>query len=358
MTHLELTAVGVLLGVFAVWNLGMFAITLLRSIKWRKQALLSAELQPLIRQELIAYLAGSNDLTKLKEITQKSRRDVADGLMNFQSTVGGGARDRLCQFAIEQALIHDWCAEARSKEPILRRPAFARLAFVCSYEPCRRIAGDLLENALNDRDPEVKFYAWRALVQSGTIEEIEQLFEQALSQTLLIRILLTEELRRFAVPLCERAVIKALTSDDKERVLACLEMLVAWERAVPVPDLYALIDHPDRRIRIQALRLAPLVPLDHEDLGAIVRVLLGDDAEAAAVAAAAMGRVRFEEGLAGLARCLRSGNATLARAAAEAIAEMPPKGWSTLEELSASSDPLTAGAAAEALDRAHRKAGP
>jgi len=37
---------------------------------------------------------------------------------------------------------------------------------------------------------------------------------------------------------------------------------------------------------------------------------------------------------------------------------MPPKGWSTLEELSASSDPLTAGAAAEALDRAHRKAGP
>jgi HEAT repeat protein len=356
MTHLELTVTAALLGGFAVWTCGMFAIALMRAFKWRKQARLSAELQPAIRQELVAYLSGADDQTKLKEFCRKSRRDVADALISFQGTVGGGARDRLCEFSIEQTLIHDWCSDARTKDPIRRRPAFARLAFVCAYEPCRRVAGDLLERALNDADPEVRFYAWRSLVQSGSIEEIEKLFDAALSQSLLIRILLTEELRRFAVPLCERAVMKALNSADRERVLACLEMLVAWERAVPVPDLHALIESPDRRIRIQALRLASLVPLEADDLGAIVRALVGDDFEAATAAAVAVGRLRFEQALPGLARCLRSGNAGLARAAAEALAQMPPTGWTTLEEMAASSNPITAGAAGEALDGAQRRA--
>jgi hypothetical protein len=356
MTHLELTVVAVLLGGFAIWNFGMFGVTLLRSLKWRKQAELSAALQPEIRQELVAYLSGNDDPAKLKEFARRSRRDVADALMSFQGTVGGGARDSLCELSIELNLIHDWCAEARSKDPLRRRAAFARLAFVSAYEPCRRVAGDLMEKALNDADPEVRFFAWRSLVQSGSIEEVEKLFNAALSQALLIRILLTEELRRYAVPLCEHAVMRALTSEDKERVLACLEMLVAWERAVPVPDLHTLIDSSDRRIRIQALRLAPLVPLENADLGAIIRVLVGNDAEAAVAAAVAVGRLRFEEALPGLARCLRSGRADLARAAAEALAQMPPKGWATLEEMSASTNSLTAGAAGEALDRAQRKA--
>jgi HEAT repeat protein len=150
--------------------------------------------------------------------------------------------------------------------------------------------------------------------------------------------------------------MKALNSGDPERVLACLEMLVAWERAVPVPDLHALIESPDWRIRIQALRLAPLVPLETADLGAILRALVGDDTDVAAAAAVAAGRLRLGEALPGLARCLRSGHSALARAAAEALAEMPPKRWTTLEEMAASSNPITAGAAAEALDVAQRKA--
>jgi hypothetical protein len=356
MIHLELTVVAVLLSGFAVWNFGMFAIALLRGLKWRQQARLSAQLQPEIRQELVAYLSGADDLTKLREFCRQSRRDVTDALMTFQGTVRGGARDRLCEFTIEQGLLHDWCDDARSKDPIRRRPAFARLSFVCAYEPCRRVAGDLLGKALNDADPEVRFFAWRSLMQSGTIKEIEQLFDSALAQSLLIRILLTEELRRFAVPLCERAVMKALNSEDKDRVLACLEMLVAWERAVPVPDLHALISSSDRRIRIQALRLAPLVPLEPEDLGAILRALVGDDMDVAAAAASAAGRLRFEEALPGLARCLRSTQPALVRASAEALAKMPPKGWATLEEMVVSSNLLTAGAAAEALESVQRKA--
>jgi hypothetical protein len=355
-THLELLAVAVLLSGYFVWNLGMFAVAMMRSKKWRNRARLSAELQPQIRQELVSYLAGSENSPAIKAFADRSRRDVADAILSFQGTVGGGALDRLCELTIEHSLIHDWCEDARSKDPSRRRTAFERLAFVCAFEPCRRVAGDLLEKALNDPDGEVRFYAWRSLVQSGNIEEIETLFEAALSQNLLIRILLTEELRRYAVQLCERAVMWALQAPESDKVLAALEMLVAWQRAVPIPDLALLIGHTDRRIRIQAIRLAPLVPLETEDYQALIRVMVAEDADLAVEAARAFGRLRYEGALPGLARCLRSGNALLARTAAEALAQMPPLGWATLEEMSSSPNPITAGAAGEALDRAHRKA--
>jgi len=356
ITHLELTGVAALLGGYFVWNLGMYLVALLRAMKWRERARLSAQLQPRIRQELVSFLAGSENHEAIREFIRKSRLDVADALLSFQATVAGSARDRLCALTIEHELIHDWCTETRSKDPIIRRTAFARLAFACSYEPCRRVAGELLRQALNDPDTEVRFYAWRALVQSGTIEEIEKLFEASLSQSLLIRILLTEELRRFAISLCERAAIWALQSPESKRVLAALEILVAWERAVPIPDLGQLLSHGDRRIRIQALRLARLVPLERHDLRGIGRMVVSDDPEASVEAARTLGAVRFEGALPELAHAMRSGNALLARTAAEAMAEIPGKGWATLEELSAGGDLMAASAAAEALHRVRRKA--
>jgi len=355
MIREELTAIAALLGGFFIWNLGMFAVILVRGLKRRKEARLAEELQPVIREELANYVSGAGNLPKLQELCLRSRRDVASVLMNFQGTVSGGALNLLCEASIDLHLIDDWCTDARSRDPLRRRRAFGRLAFVCVFEPCRRIGGDLLKAALDDRDPEVRFSACRALAQIGSIAQIERLFEAALEQPLLTRILLTEELRRFAVPLCERAVMKALSSEDRDRVVACMEMLVAWERAVPVPDLHMLLRSPHRRIRLLALRLAPLVPLESADLGAIIPMLIDDDVEAATGAAVLLGRLRVEDALPTLARSLRFGDAGLARAAAEALSRMPPKGWITLEEMASSPNSLSAVLARSALDQARRR---
>jgi len=333
-----------------------FLVTMTRAKRARARAKLSIELQPQIREELANFLAGANNLSTIQDFVKRSRGDVADAMLSFQATVRGGARDRICQLSIDLSLIDEWCEDTRRKDIARRRTAFERLAFVCAYEPCRRIGGGLLETALNDTDAEVRFHAWRWLVKSGTINDIEKMFEAALSQSLLVRILLTEELRRHAMRLCERAVVWALQSNESSQVLAALEMLVTWERAVPIPDLSRLIEHNDRRIRIQALRLAPLVPLEKQDHAAIVRVLTGEDAELAVEAARTVGQIRLQAACADLARCLRSGDALLARTAAEALAQMPPIGWTTLEEMVSSTDAITAGAAGEALDRAQRKA--
>jgi HEAT repeat protein len=193
------------------------------------------------------------------------------------------------------------------------------------------------------------------VIQVGTGEQIEAVFDLAVSESLLIRILLTEALRRHAVPLCEHAVPEALRSTDWHRVLAVLDILVAWERAIAIDNLPDLLEHRVKDVRIQALRLAPLVPLIPETRAAIVRSLTDADAEVSTAAALSAGRLQIVEALPLLARMLRLAPAELARTAATALAEMPPRGWQALEELSNNSNPVTAAAAAGALGRARRK---
>jgi len=358
MSRIELSAFAVIMAGYALWVFGMFAAAMVRSLSWRRREQLSQTLLPEIRDALVDYLAGSDDRSKIRGFVKRSRRDVGDAMLGFQATVGGGARDRLCELALEQALVHDWCQDGHSKDRIRRRVAFERLSFVCSYEPCRRVAGDLLAQALEDEDSEVRFSAALAVLQSGGPEDIERVFELALTHDLLARILLAEELRRHVSLLCERAIPEVLASEDYDAVLATLEMLVAWERALNLQDLGCVLSHPNRDIRLHALRLTPLVPLTIQTQGAILDSLADPDPEIAIVAANCAGRLRIEAAMPGLARCLRRGQTDLARAAAAALAEMPGRGWTTLQELSASRNPVTAVAASEALSRVRGGAGP
>jgi HEAT repeat protein len=352
MIHTELSLVTVALCGFGLWIFGMFVVSLVRSLSWHRQDRVTQVLLPQIREALVDYLAGSDNQTRLREFVRTSRADVGAAIMSFEGTVAGSARDRLCELALDLALVHDWCHDAHAKNAAQRRTCFARLSFVCSYEPCRRVAGDLLLRALDDPDDEVKLSASRALVQSGGIEEVERVFEHAVSANLVVRILLTEELRRHAVPLCQRAIPKVLQSGDLTQVLAMLQMVTAWERALPMPGIGDLLEVEDRRVRVLALRLASLVPDAPEIRKGILEALGDPDPEIAGYGARAAGRLRLESALPGLARCLRIGNPDLARAAAEALAEMPARGWVTLQELSSSSNTVTARAASEALSRA------
>ena len=210
---------------------------------------------------------------------------------------------------------------------------------------------------LKDADPEVRLRAAGGVAQFPFGTATQRIFDFALTQSLLVRILLAAKLRRHALSLCEAAIPAALRSSDSERVLAALEILVSWERSVPFDNLLGLLEHSDRRIRIQALRLAPLAPQDAENRGAIVKALEDPDAEVSAAAALGAGKLKIAEALPALARLVRSAPGDVARRAASALAAMPPLGWRTLEELSASSGPVAAAVAGEALARARGEAG-
>jgi len=209
---------------------------------------------------------------------------------------------------------------------------------VCAYEPCRRVAGDLLLQALKDADPEVRLPAARALVQSGSIDELGHVFRLAVSQSLLIRILLAEDLRRHATELCAQAIPQVLAGDNPKQTVAALQILIAWERALPLPDLHKLLESDNREVRLEALRLAKLVPLSAENRSALLRFLREGDEEENTLAALTAGRLRLQEALPSLARCLRTGTSELAGIAASALAEMPPKGWQTLQQIAGGTD--------------------
>jgi HEAT repeat protein len=218
------------------------------------------------------------------------------------------------------------------------------------------VAGGLLLEALKDGDEEVRLSACRGVLLAGGEDQIEQLFALAIQPNLLTRIVLTEDLRRHALALAAGPVREALRSGDAARVRATLEILVAWERAIPLEELREFLEHRDRDIRVLAFRLASFVTVNFESRLALVRSLHDADAGIRGLAIIAVGRQKMTEAIPELALCLRREGLEEARHAAAALAAMPPQGWRTLEELSASSNPVSALAAREALARARTEA--
>jgi len=205
MTVIELRVAAILLGACAFILAAMFSLAVLRSARRKKRGQVSADLMPDMRSALVDYLAGSSNLPRLRAFLDESRSTMSDAILSFQSTVGGSGRDRLCELSIDLSLLQDWMDAARSKDVLVRRKAFTRLAFVCTFEPCRRSVGEVLLRGLEDDDREVRVLAANSLVQSGDVRDIEQVFDIAVSQNLLTRILLIEDLRRHSSVLCERA---------------------------------------------------------------------------------------------------------------------------------------------------------
>jgi len=256
--------------------------------------------------------------------------------------------------ALELGLVHEWCDEARSTDQVRRRAALERLAFVCFYEPCRRVAGDLVVRALQDPDRAVALLAARAIIHSADLHEIEQVFEVAVSEDVLARISLNGDLRRHAVPLCERAVPAALASKDRNRVRATLGTLAAWERAIPLANLEEFLRSQDRSTRLEAIRLAPFVSVTPGIRTAMVEAVSDDDPEISIAAAVSAARLRLEESLPFLPAVLRIAPGEVARAATIELAGMGAGGRQVLEELRDESNAVTASAAREALAIARR----
>jgi len=331
--------------------LGFLAVVMRRAAAARARAAASAAIRPDLRVALVEYVAGANDDSRLRSAMAEHADDVADCILGFQGAVGGSARDRLCRLALDLGLVHTWCEQSRSRDVLKRRAAVSHLGFACIYEPCRRVAGDVLPDALEDPDEEVRLLACRGLAVFGGNTELKRLFTLAQGPNRLMRTVLTEDLRRNATALAGETLREALRSGDTVRTAATLEILAAWERAIPIENLSEFMEHNDRNVRLPAFRLAAFIPADPEVRQTLGRALQNSDKEIRALAIVAMGRQNMREWLPELAACLSREDLELARDAATALAAMPPEGWQRLEELSKSPSQATARAAGDALAR-------
>jgi hypothetical protein len=341
-----------LVGVHILFLILLLLWAMFRAGRLRSRRAVAARIRPTLHAALVELLAGGNDDTIFRRELPKHRVDIAESILLFQATVAGSARDRLCGLALDLGLVQQWYDQGRSRDVIRRRAALANLAFTCEYEPCQRLAGDLLREALKDPDEEARLSACRGVLLAGGEAQARRLCELAIQPNLMTRIVLTEDLRRHALMLAAGPVREALCSGEAKRARAALEILVAWERAIPLDDLRELLEHRDRDIRVLAFRLASFVTLSFESRLALLRSLNDTDAAIRGLAIVAVGRQKMVEAIPELALCLRREGLRQARNAAAALASMPPQGWRTLEELSANPNPVTALAASEALARA------
>ena len=106
----------------------------------------AAAIRPKLHASLVEFLAGGTDDSLFRSHIRTHPADIADVILLFQTTVGGSARDRVCDLALKLGLVHRWYEESRARDLVRRRTAFASLAFACVYEPCQRVAGDLLHS--------------------------------------------------------------------------------------------------------------------------------------------------------------------------------------------------------------------
>jgi hypothetical protein len=342
----------VLVGAYILFLFVLLLVSMRCARSLRARTAVAAVIRPKLQASLVEFLAGGTDESVFRSHIRTHPADVADIILLFQTTVGGSARDRICDLSLKLGLVDRWSEESSASDVVRRRRAFASLAFACVYEPCRRVAGDLLIRAVNDGDEEVRLSACRGLALAGDPDHVQDLFALTIQSDLLTRVVLTEHLRPHALALSAGPVQEALSSTDRSRVRAALEILVAWERAIPLEALCDFLEHRDREIRLRAFRLASFVAIDCKSRLALRCALLDADAEARGLAIVAVGRQKIAEAIPALELCLESGGLEEARLAAVALASMPPQGWRLLEEQAVSSNPSSKLAAEEALTRA------
>lgn len=216
----------------------LIALLAVRARERRRVEAARAAAQPAIRAALVDYLAGKNDIQPFRDFLNQNREALEEGLLNLQSTAGGGALDRLCELALQVGLVRDWCEDTSSRDLRRRRRAYEGIAFANVHEPCHRRIGDIPVAGVDDRDESVRRFARLALARSPDLAQVQRAFQLAIEPGVPDRAALAAELRRNAFQLCEAAAPAALSGSGREQTLGALEVLSSWERAIPSEPLW------------------------------------------------------------------------------------------------------------------------
>jgi hypothetical protein len=206
--------------------------------------------------------------------------------------------------------------------------------------------------ALSDDDESIRILASSALVRGGGVLEVEKVFAFALTQPLLVRALLAEELRPHLPLLCGRAIPASLSSGSRDQILRTLDLVQAWRRGLVLPFLSTLLGNPDPEIRAKAWQVLPFVAATDDLTENISAAILDSTESVSAAAAAAAGTMKLDGAIPALTRQLRGGSDTVMLAAARALSQIGSNGLSALEAEVVAGTRSSAGAALEALEKA------
>ncbi len=245
-----------------------------------------------IYKVLAIYVGGNRDLDAARMFASSYRSEFEDAIRQFQSAVAGRCEE-VGDLALRLGLVSRWCRLAVNGSLPERRDALSKLAAVGHCRPVFALACDIAAHAITDGDEEVRLGAARILLHSADLQQVARVFEHLLCESRLIRALIGPELRRYARELCPVAVRELLRKADTEQLAGALEVIASWERGLPLEGLAQLASHSDAGVRLQLMRLLPLLPGGEEARTALLAGLSDPDPRVHAAAMASADRLNI-----------------------------------------------------------------
>jgi hypothetical protein len=307
---------------------------------------LAQKIVPLIREKIAIYAIGEDDDSELRELQGTYPKNVEECLVEFLHSMTGEGRERMSHLAIVLGFVELWNKRCQSHNAEIREEAISRLGQLSEV-----VVSDLLLAALDDPEETIRVEACRALIRSTKPEYIERAFSFVTTQSLLVRALLTEELRPYAFLLVERTIPRELDSDDPKIVIVTLEILGAWRIILPLPKARKLLHHANPEVRAKALRALSYISAGDELEQEIIKAFADSDEAVTVAAIFASGRLKITSALPDLLACLRHGNSESGRAAAYALSQIGAQGLNALEKEILSPNRFAAAAALEIYER-------
>jgi hypothetical protein len=299
---------------FAAVQIAAIALMVVALVARKQQNVMrlarSHRIVPLIQEALALHAIGIDQRQHLEQLRRQSPGDVRNTLFSMLASTRGQPRDRIAAVASDLGLV-----EQHGQDTI----------------------------------------EWiRNLIRVGHAERFEQIVTAVARQNLLVRAIAAEELATYAALIAETQIGAVLQSPDPDVVVAALEMLRAWRRALHIHDFLPLLAHPDARVRSSALLALPYAAADARPevmATPVMASLVHASAQVRAAAATAAGRMGISDAVHALAVRLTDSDRQVAVAAAFALASLGERGNAMLQRVVLSPDRVAASVAFEALEK-------
>ena len=283
----------------------------------------AARISPEIRETLASVAVGDGDRERLRWLARQHAWPFEIIFTEFLSSFEGQINAELRILAVEFGLAERWSRATRSRNFLVQKTALANLGRIG-----QAIDPGLLAHPLE----QTRIEAACALLASGSADAPAQVFKMLPDQSLLGRILLADSLRPFAPQICEWYMADAIRSSDDRRARACVDLLRAWERWIPIEGFSQLVAGRDIDLRLAALpALRYASTTEQEAAYEVVALLEFPDERAHAEAAKAASDLGISASIPLLVSQLRKSGPVPALAAAKALAALGSEGRDLLE---------------------------
>lgn len=302
-------------------------------------------LEPKLQELFAEHAYGSNKLSALIPIVKTDAAIVERYLKEAMISVKGDAREHLAQLSVSLGFLKKWKRDAIYGNKKLRKSAVTALGLL----PLE-LGRETLQRALKDREPEIRVLASRALLHSGDRDDVESIFTFTLDQGLRVRACLAEDLRKYAVQLCETAVPKIFTSSNPRQISNLVEMLAAWRRTIHLDGWQQLFTTSSGTNRAALVRLLPYLTTSEEAESELMEALEDPSSEIKRAAAGVVAYWGLESAVPVLASMLKDPQTENALIAARALTGFGVSGERILEAAVLANERRASGAALEALE--------